>query len=421
MTAGIEFGRLTPGEARERMASRDGYVLYEQAYKSGSNLSHWLDRQIGHDKERGLDGFEQVLAEAEIKTNSQPFSGDYADKAEVFYQEANRALFPEWFARQWRKVSFRGDLQHPLPSQVQQRGSDTYMSTDLNALMTGNVTGAYQGSRPLPLLEPSVPLADVVATTTGIEGTTTYEAMYIVEPSATETRMVRIAETAEIPRAKITTGKAAIKLQKYGRALEASYEELRRMRIDRLAFHIQRMAVQAEIDKVEAIIDVLINGDGNSNAASSTNISSLDSAATGGSMTVLGWVSWKVKRNQGAYRLTTVLVREATAIKMLMLNMGNANYPYAVIGAPMGLGGFVPMGNWNRTNDNVQYGVTESVGATQIVGFDARQAIERVFEIGGTVNEVARFVTRQTEVMTFTEVEGYAKLDSNAAWILNLA
>jgi hypothetical protein len=233
--------------------------------------------------------------------------------------------------------------------------------------------------------------------------------------------MVRIGETAEIPRAKLTIGKSAIKLYKYGRGLEASYEELRRMRIDRLAFHIQRMAIQAEIDKVEAVIDVLINGDGNSNQATSTNISTLDSAATGGAMTVLGWIAWKVKRNQGAYRLTTVLVREATAVKILSLSMGNANYPYAMVNNTLGVGGFRPMGNYNRTGDDVEFGVTEQVGATQILGLDARQAIERVYEIGGTVNEVARFVSRQTELMTFTEVEGYAKIDIGAAWILNLA
>jgi hypothetical protein len=413
MTPVITPGRLTPGEARERLSRSDGHRLYEEAYKKGSNISVWLDDQIGFDRERGLDGFEQILAEAGIRTGSRLDHGIQADTVDTFFQDENRALFPEWFARQWRKVSFA--------SGAQLRGSDVYMSSDLNALITGNVDGAVTVQRPLPLLEAAVPLNDIVAQTTGITGSTVYQALYITEPAAAETRMVRIAETAEIPRAKITSGKSAINLYKYGRALEASYEELRRMRIDRLAFHIQRMAIQSEIDKVAAVIDVLILGDGNTNPAVSTNISTLDALAVGGIITVLGWVSWKVKRNQGAYRLTTVLVREATAIKLLMLNMGSSNYPVNVVAGPMGIGELVPMGNWNRTKDNVQYGVTEEVGATQIVGLDARQAIERVFEIGGTVNEIARFVTRQTEVMTFTEIEGFSKIDVNAAWILNLA
>lgn len=408
----IAFGNMTPGEARERLAQRDGHRMYEEAYKAGSNLSVFLNKIIGFDKERRLDGFEQILAEADITTVTRAQEGIWADPVDKFFTDENRALFPEYFARQWRKVSL---------ASKQDRGSDIYMSTDLNALLAGNITGAAQVTREPPLLEPAVPLADLVAVTTGIRGTTTYEAQYIVEPAAAETRMVRIGETAEIPRAKITTGKQAIKLYKYGRALEASYEELRRMRIDRMAFHIQRMSIQAEIDKVEAVIDVLINGDGNSNQATSTNISTLDAAATGGALTVLGWIAWKVKRNQGAYRLTTVLVREATAVKILTLSMGNANYPYAMVNASLGVGAFTPMGNYNRTLDNVEFGVTESVGATQIVGLDNRQAIERVYEIGGTVNEVARFVTRQTEVMTFTEVEAFAKIDIGAAWILNLA
>jgi hypothetical protein len=403
-------GKMRAGEVFERMQGPNGARLYEEAYKDGKNFSRWLDKEMGVEAGAPLDGFEQLLAVANITTRSIPEEGIWADSVGAFFEDKNRALLPEFVARQWRKVS----LAH-------KRGTDIYMSSDMFAMFTGNVSGAAQVTRDPPLLEPAVPLAELVAVTTGITGTTTYEAMYLVEPPVSETRMVRIGETAEIPRAKITTGKSAIKLQKYGRGLEASYEELRRMRIDRLAFHIQRIAVQSEIDKGDAIVDVLINGDGNANAAASTNISTLDAAATGGALSVLGWITWKVGWNNGAYRLTSVLIRQATAVKVLMLSMGNANYPYAMVNANMALGGFEAMGNAQRTLDNVRYGVTETVGATMVLGLDARQAIERVYEIGGSVQEVARFITRQTEVMTMTEVEGFAKIDVNAARILNLA
>lgn len=406
----IVGGKLSPGDARERLRGREGYALYEAAYKEGLNLSHFLNRELGYDKERKLDGFEQVLAQADLTVNTDEYEGIFANPCGDMLTDENRALMPEYIARQWRRVS--------MP---QKRGTDIYMSADLNSLLAGNLTGAATTMWEPPFLEPAIPLSELVAVTTGITGTTTYEAMYLTEPNVSETRFVRIGETAEIPRAKLTAGKSSIRLNKFGRGLEISYEELRRMRIDRLGWHVRRMAVQAEIDKADAVTDVLINGDGNSNPATSTNISSLDAAATGGAITVLGWVSWKVGWNTGAYRLTAVLVRQVNAIKILMLNMGNANYPFNTVNNQIGIGSFRPMGNAQRTLDDVSYGVTETVGATMILGLDARQAIERVFEVGGSVEEVARFVTRQTQVLVMTEVEAYAKMNANAVRILNLA
>jgi hypothetical protein len=405
----LKGGALTPQRALELFQNR-GLRAYELAYNEHRSLSHWLTREIGFDKERGLDGFEQLLAEADITTISIPEEGIWADTCGRFLNDDNlAALFPEFIARQHRKVAG-----------PKTRGDQIYMSGDLQTLITGNVTGAYTTTRPLPLLEPAIPLEYLVAFTTGISGNL-YQALYLTEPSAADTRMVRIAETAEIPRSKLTGGKSAIQLFKTGRALEVSYEDLRRTPLDRIGFHIQRIGVQSQIDKVNALLDIAISGDGNDNAATSTDISDLDPAATGGSITVLGWLTWKATWNTGAYRLTGMLVRQATAVKLQMLSMGNANIPFAVAGPQLGIGGFVPLGNAQRTGDDVAYGVTEDVGATQIVGFDTRQAIEQVFEVGANINETARYISRQTELLTMTEVVGYAKQDQNAVRILNLA
>jgi hypothetical protein len=354
------------------------------------------------------------LQAAQIRTTSVPDVGVWADQVDSFLSgndqitpEQGRALFCEFAARQWRKVSL-----------AQTRGTDVYMSSDLAALYSqAGYMGIATGPDRTIQLIPPIPLESLVARTTGITGTTAYQALYLTDITAEE-RFVRITESSEIPRAKLTAGRVAITIQKYGRALEVSYEEMRRMQIDRIAFHIRRLAVQAEIDKVSAVIDVIINGDGNSNAAVATNISSLDAAATGGTVTLKGWLSWKIKWNL-AYRLTTILVQEADGLKLLLLNTGSANIPLVTVQAQSGFGALVPMNN--QLGDNVEYGVTTDATANAIIGIDRRQAIERVYEIGGNVNEVGRFVTRQTEVMTMTEVEGFSKIDNNATRILNLA
>ena len=52
--------------------------------------------------------------------------------------------------------------------------------------------------------------------------------------------------------------------------------------------------------------------------------------------------------------------------------------------------------------------------------FDRRFAMEQLVEIGGAIDEMERFITNQTQVMTMTEVQGFAIMDGNATLILDV-
>jgi hypothetical protein len=56
----------------------------------------------------------------------------------------------------------------------------------------------------------------------------------------------------------------------------------------------------------------------------------------------------------------------------------------------------------------------------KLVGTDRRLAVERVFEIGASIQEVDRYITNQTQVLTMTETEGYDILDGVATKILDI-
>jgi hypothetical protein len=43
-----------------------------------------------------------------------------------------------------------------------------------------------------------------------------------------------------------------------------------------------------------------------------------------------------------------------------------------------------------------------------------------VFQVGANVQEMAKFINNQTELMTMSETEGYAIMDGNAAKTLNV-
>ncbi|GIW06366.1 MAG: hypothetical protein KatS3mg060_1171 [Dehalococcoidia bacterium] len=396
--------RPRAAELLDRMA--DG-ALYREAYSRGMNLSAFLEAEDPSDQYRdGLDGFQRLLKCANIIPTSDPGAGYFADRFEAFDRDdRTRALVPEFMARIWRAV------KHRRPE------TRAVLTSDLEAL--GSVARPYvDAATPrYTQIQPAIPLAELVAITTPID-TDAYRAFYMTEPAASEKRLVRVSEAAEIPRVTLRGGDHTIRLHKYGRALEVSYEQLRRQRIDKVAWWVMRMAVQAESDKVATALDTLINGDGNAGtAATSFNLTALDAGASAGTLTVRGWLAFKMKfRNP--YAVVAAFADETTALQMRLLNLGSANVPLVTVQAQSGFGGFLPIND--SLSDMVRLGVTDDVPALTIVGVDTRFALERVVEIGADITEVERWATRQTQTLVMSEVEGYAVLDAAATKILNV-
>jgi hypothetical protein len=231
----------------------------------------------------------------------------------------------------------------------------------------------------------------------------------MTEPAAADVRLLRIGETADIPRASIRTSEQLIRLHKYGRAIEVSYEAVRRVPIDKVGLFIAKAALQVEADRVAQAIDVLLNGDGNSGtSADNFNQSALD---TGVVPTVKGLIAFKSKFKP-PYRLTHLFAREAELVNLQMLTMPNSNPLLRQVASDLGFGSLDAM--QDLANGRVLYGQTDAVAAGVYLGIDSRYALERITEIGSDIQETTRFIERQTELMTFTENDGFGLLDSNA-------
>lgn len=382
-----------------------GPQLYREAYERGMSLTAYLDTVMETDYKDGLDSFERLLQAADIVTVSQPIYGRYADRFEVFFKdEHTRALLPEWWARQYRKAAY----QTP-----QQRA--TFLSEDY---APGGWERPYRMADMLRVedkLTAAIPLAALVGLTTPIDSNV-YKAAYLSQSdNAAQWRMVRVGEGAAVPTMKVTTADREITLYKYGRSLDASYETLRRQRMDKIALFIQLMAIQAEVDKVATVIDVVVNGDGNSGTgATSHNLTTLDAAATAGTLTLTGWLNFQMQF-ANPYMLGVALAPNAMALQVLVLSAGTANYPIVAFGN-MPIGGVTPI-NQDFARP-VPLGWTSDAPANKIVGWDPRMCIERVFEIGAEIAEVERFTKTQIQSLTMTETEGYAVMDPSASHIL---
>ncbi len=377
--------------------------LVGEAYQEGLTLSRFFEEASPSAEGDGLDAFGRLMQEAGIITRSNPEAGWWASEASEFFSSpARRVLFSEFFARTWRRVSFG-----------QTRA--TYLSDDNTAGSWARPYADAPQARWDYQLAPAIPLSELVGMTTPITGQD-YRSFYMVY-DAEQLRKFRVGESAEIPIAKLTDRENTIRLKKFARGLQASYEQIRRMRVDKLALQIAYMAIQAEIDKVAAALNTIVNGDGNSGTTPTTHdLTTLDSAASAGTLTLKGWLAFKMKF-ANPYLITTALMQEAVALQLALLNTGSANIP--LVSANLGgLGtGLTPI---NQFADGVRFGWTSEAPALKIVGIDRRFSLERVTEIGGEIDEMERFITNQTQIITMSEVEGYAIMDGNAALVLDV-
>ncbi len=401
--------RHNPQELYRRVSP----AMVSEAYERGESLSAHLERECPSTEYKdSMDAFERMLFVGGIKTRSLPELGVWADKGNVFFQgrdeaekTARRVLMHEWAAREYRKIA----IGKSVNTRALYSSEDAPVNTSLRPY--ADAAQAYDARR----LAPQIPVAEIIAETTPID-TDAYRKVYI-EDNPGQTRMVRVAEGAEIPGAKLMSSEQTIRLNKYGRKLTVTYEQMRRMRLNIVARHIAKMALQAEIDKVATILDVLVNGDGNSGTTAPVdNLTTLDPTATAGTLTATAWLAFK-KQFQSPYVLTTFLARAGVTTSVETLNFGSAHVLLALLA---GVGNFGSVRPINATADAVRYGWTADAPALKIVGFDRNWSIERVVEIGATIQEIGRNIENQTEVMTLTETDGYSKLDVNAARVLDI-
>lgn len=399
--------QLSEEEIANALNDRENAIaLHRDAIKAGMTFSRFLELSNPTDETDKLDAFSRQLKRLGIRTRSDNNWGYVASEGDAFFAStAGRALFSEFVAREWRKVS-----------QATRQERAILLSSDaaINTWERPYVDATSEQWR--NQLQPAIPLAEVVARTTNITGVD-YRTFFMTY-DAEAVRMYRVGESAEIPMAKLTGYPNAIQLKKYGRGMRATYEQLRRMRLDYMSWWIRWMAVQAEIDKLAAAMTVLVAGDGNANtAATEINITDLNDDAVAGELDIVSWMAFKMEF-ENPYALTTALMQSDVALQLATLNSGTANVPLVGYNFNGITNNFTPI---NTTADAVRYGWTSEAPAGKIVAFDSRFALEQVNEIGSDITETERYITNQTEVIVMSEVNGFAIIDPAATKVLDIS
>lgn len=240
----------------------------------------------------------------------------------------------------------------------------------------------------------------LVSTRIGIDGNTVQSPTLdlTTDDNKRAIKKARIAEGADIPTGKIKIGSKAITLWKRGRAIELTYEAARRMRIE--LFMIQMSAIASDLahQEIEAAVDVIANGDGNSNAAKKLSTTSTAATVTAADI-IDGLIEYAYVNHFNADTLTVP--------KKFLKTIANFTYDSQLRPGSMLVPFNIPQINFEKLN-------IIGVDDLQIDGKDAllysnrSKTLIRYQENGSNIQEMDRFIRNQTQLMTLTENSGYS-------------
>ncbi|MGN0455817.1 MAG: phage major capsid protein [Acutalibacteraceae bacterium] len=296
----------------------------------------------------GTDAFQRQLKRFDIKVR-----GKNSDTVEKFFQtSSSAALFPEYIRR---------------------------------AVATG--------------VEQNNVIGDIVAATTKIEGLD-YRSI-ASDPLDEGKALMPVAEGAFIPETEIKVQGNLVKLLKRGRMLVSSYEALRFQRLDLFTVTLKQIGAYIGRMQLSDAVDVLINGDGNSNPAEVVTV------AASGKLTYDDLLKFWGKF--APYELNTLLA--STEVVQAVLALPEMQDSRAGLDFH-GTGKLVtPMG---ATLIHVP-----SITGKKIIGLDKNCALEMV-QSGDIITDYDKLIDRQLERAAITCTTGFAKLFTGAAKVLSI-
>lgn len=241
-------------------------------------------------------------------------------------------------------------------------------------------------------------LPDIIAATTIIDGMD-YRSITST-PSEDEKSLKPVAEGAYIPQTNIRTQDSLVKLNKYGRMLVSSYEAIRFQRIDLFSVTLRQIGAYIARSQLKDAVDVIINGDGNSNPSNSFNVATSDTVEYSDLVSLWAKLS--------PYRLNTILAPTNGMKKLLSMS----EMKDAVAGLNFhGTGNMVtPMG--------AKLIHIPAVSLDGFIGLDNTCALELV-KAGEVQTEYDKLIDRQLERACITCIAGFSKIFTGASHVMN--
>lgn len=363
-----------PEEAQVKVTQEDIMAASSQR----KTLTAYLNEREKNNealKATGLDAFDAALLSQGIITRGSQKLGIESSNMEMFFTTSeNRILFPEFLVRTLKQSIFAQPITQYLIGETQTIVGDAMRQPTLD--LTGTGIGAKNRQ---------------------------------------SLKKRRIAEGANIPTASLKIAEAAINIYKYGIGVKSTYEAIRRMTIDMFRKHIELIGQFAAYDEVEDIIDIIINGDGNNNAATVYKRSVLNPSGTTGVLDDTTLLKFLIKLYP--INIDTIIVGEDLFVQLTSTltntNTMNGITPYVPFEMPQGI--------FKGLTVIYDPDVPQSAGGKeQVVGLNRNLAIRKIIEQNSMIQEGKRFAENQQEAIYITENAGFGKIYDEASAILEV-
>lgn len=322
--------------------------LYSEAESRGMSLSELLecDEYDPTPSECRLDAFERQLALAGIR-----LGGKTPTTVEQFFQKAP-TLLPEFMLREIK----RGQSMRPE-------------------------------------------LGILIANTTTISSNS-YTPFFIDTGSAAKFSLRPVADGADVPQLLVTEQNHSVFVADYALALKTSYKALRYRTTSQFRVLLWYIGFQLQTDKIGMIVDTIIDGDGNNNAATVVN------SAASGALDYADIVNLWSKFSP--FEMNTIICH-VNQLKEI-LNLEEFKDPLA--GSRFQKTGelVTPLGSLLVRSDNVPTDL--------IIGLDNRFAIEEVIT-QPLIVEYDKVIEQRFEEAVISESVAYAKVIKEAAVVLD--
>lgn len=328
--------------------------LYEEARKNKSSFTEELERLDPTSEYKGelaqLDAYERQLMK-----NDLAVSGTDASLVQDFFATGNSSiLFPEFINRNVQLGMNKGKMEATLD--------------------------------------------DIVAVSSTLDSSVYKGVAFDFDKSKLNYK--RVSEAAEIPSVTVKTKEKSISLAKIGLRLESTYEAIRRVRLPVIAVALQVIGQKLGRAMVAAGLRVLVDGDGNSNAAGELTV------ATTGKLTLSDMLDLDMAFDN--FEGDTIIANKEQIKKLLLLE----EFIHPLIGSEFLKAGkpSTPFGNKIR--------MASDFSDNKILEFSKNAGLEFLEERGASLVEVDKVINRQIEETVISQVVGFSKLFSDSAFVL---
>ena len=255
-------------------------------------------------------------------------------------------------------------------------------------------------------LEEESILPAITATVTNFDGMD-YRSI-ASSPTEEEKSLKRVEEGAQIPQTTVRTQENLVRLHKRGRMLVASYEAIRFQRLDLFSVTLRQIGAYIGRMHLQDAIDVLINGDGNGNAAQKLTVGDGSISGSSGTLSYEALVDFWSQFDP--YTMNTLLV--SNDMMLAMLKLPEFQNP---------LTGLNFQGTGTLTTPlGAKLLRTSAMPAGTLIGLDKGYALEQICGSQVTV-EYDKLIDRQLERAAITSISGFAKLFPEASKVLTVA